>query len=117
MADQRRAARFTGCVLAVMVFSALITPTTARAVDLAQSTETTEPETSEPDSTGAGTTEPGVVDEDNQNNAPVAIIAVVTFALLIGLACWWMVRRNDDDDAPHPPRQNPDDPPPGQDLF
>jgi len=123
MADHHRAARLAGCVITALLIGASFAPATAHADHIARSTdtttpETTEPETTEPNTTGPDTTEPGPVDDNNQtDDATVAIIAVVAFASLIGLASWWMVRRNDDDDAPHPRSPNLDDAPPGQDLF
>ena len=112
MTDQR-AHRLAGCVLTALLVGASIVPATAHATELTRSTDTTEPETTEP-----GTGEPGTGDADGESDdATVAIIAVVAFAALIGLASWWMVRRNDDDDAPHPRPPGLDDPPPGQDLF
>jgi len=127
MADQR-AHRLAGCVLTALLVGASIVPAAAHAAELPRSTgttepettepETTEPETTEPDTTEPDTTEPDTTDGDGDSDDPtVAIIAVVAFAALIGLASWWMVRRNDDDDAPHPRPQNLDAAPPGQDLF
>jgi hypothetical protein len=80
--------------------------------------ETTEPDTTEPESTAPVTTEPGPADGNGaSDDTTVAIIAVVGFAALIGLAGWWMVRRNDIDDAQHPRPPTLDEPLPGQDLL
>ena len=123
MAEHHRAAQLAGCVLAALLIGASFAPATAHAAEIARSPdttepETTEPETTEPESTEPGTTEPGTVDADDEgDDATVAIIAVLAFAALIGIASWWMVRSNNDDDAPHPRPPNPDDPPLGVELF
>jgi len=131
MTDRRISSRLAGFALIALFLGASLAPATAHAMELVGSpdtTETTEPDTTEPGTTEPGTTEPEssepessepdtTGEEDESDDPTVAIIAVIAFVGLIGVASWWMVRRNDDDDAPHPRRPNPDEPLPGQDLF
>ena len=85
----------------------------------------TEPETSEPDATEPETPEPvettpadpqGDQGSDDVNET-VAIVSLLAFAVIVGVAAWWMVRRDDEDDMRQPPKQTSDEPLPGQDLV
>lgn len=64
---------------------------------------TTVPDTSEPDDTAPGDTLVGAGDPDDDINNAVAVIAVIGFAALLGVASWWMVRRPGPDSQPMPP--------------
>ena len=64
--------------------------------------ETTEPEDSTPDDTLVGAGDP-----DDDIDTTVAVLAVVGFAILLGVASWWMVRRSNPDAQPMPPQGSP----------
>ncbi len=60
------------------------------------------PEESTPDDTLVGAGEP-----DGEIDTTVAVIAIIGFVILLGVASWWMVRRSDPDAQPMPPRGGP----------
>jgi hypothetical protein len=69
-----------------------------------ETTEPTPPETSEPDDSTPDDTLVGAGDPDDDVDTTVAVIAVVGFAILLGVASWWMVRRSNPDAQPMPPQ-------------
>ena len=87
---------------------------------------TTEPDTSEPPTTEPDTSEPSTSEpatpapddvEDDGIDIGAAVLGVLGFTVLIGIAAWWMVRLGNLDDAPHPRPPPLDAPSPGQDLL
>ena len=65
------------------------------------------PETTEPEDSTPGDTLVGAGDPDDDVDTTVAVIAVVGFAILLGVASWWMVRRSNPDAQPMPPKAGP----------
>ena len=79
---------------------------------------TTDPETTEPPNTEPPTTRPAEsVDDGDDIGTAAAVLGILGFVALVGVAAWWMIRLGNEDDAPHPRRPAPDDPPPQQDLL
>lgn len=85
--------------------------------------ETSEPPTTEPETSEPSTTEPatdpaeGVDDDGDDIETTAAVLGILGFIALVGVAAWWMVRLGNDDDAPHPRQPSLDDLPPQQDLM
>ncbi len=71
--------------------------------------ETTVPEDSTPDESTPDDTLVGAGNPDDDIDTTVAVIAIVGFVILLGVASWWMVRRSNPDAQPMPP---PDGSPP-----
>ena len=82
-------------------------PDTPKTTEPESTTATTEPDDSTPDTTIDGALV-GAGDPDSDIDTTTAVIAIVGFVALLGLASWWMVRRSDPDAAPMPP-QRPSD--------
>ena len=77
------------------------TPATSEP-DPTETTAPVDPEETTPDDTlvGAGT-------PDDDIDTTVAVIAIVGFVILLGVASWWMVRRSNPDAQPMPPTDGP----------
>ena len=131
MSDYRRLPALGAFTIAVFFVLAVAPPGTAHAgfrsapVDAAPPTEpetseppTTEPETSEPPTTEPATEPAESVDDDDDGvETAAAVLGILGFIALVGVAAWWMVRLGNDDDAPHPRQPSLDDLPPQQDLM
>ena len=128
MTEHLKLPRFRAIVIGILVMLTMANPGTARAALRSVPTDppTTEPETSEPPTTepetsAPVTTEPaseaGEQAADDTIDTGAAILGIVGFFALVGIAAWWMVRLRNEDDEPHPRQLDPDDPLPGQDLL
>lgn len=96
------------CALGLSLPAAALHPSSGALSEVAPETtvpaapETTEPGDSTPDDTLVGAGDP-----DDDIDTTVAVLAVVGFAILLGVASWWMVRRSNPDAQPMPPTAGP----------
>lgn len=115
MRDITRSAAAIGvgalCVLALSLPAAAAGPVGAVAPSdtTPVSTEPAPPETTVPDDGAPDESTPddtlvGAGTPDDDIDTTVAVVAVVGFVILLGVASWWMVRRSDPDAQPMPPR-------------